>query len=130
MRKTKDELNALSRSILDICFKIHTLYGPGMLESFYESVLCYELGKAGIPYQRQLPVHVRHDGEPMGLGYRMDVLVENAIIVELKSKLALVEAEHKQVITYLKTSDKRLGLLINFGEARLKDGIYRKVNGF
>ena len=130
MRKTNAELNALFKQILDICFKIHTMYGPGMLESFYESVLCYELQKAGIAYQRQVGIKVKHDDQEMGLGYRMDVLVENEIIVELKSKLSLVESEHKQIITHLKTANKRLGLLVNFGEAHLKDGIHRKVNGF
>ena len=128
MRKTRNELDILFKNILDICFKIHTMYGPGMLESFYESVLCYELGKAGIAYQRQVPIHVKHDGQKMGLGYRIDVLVEDEVIVELKSKLNLVEAEHKQIITHLKTAEKRLGLLVNFGEAHLKDGIHRKVN--
>ena len=130
MNKAREELNTLSKKILDICFKIHTMYGPGMLESFYESVLCYELGKAEIAYQRQVPIHVEHDGVPMGIGYRMDVLVENEIIVELKSKFSLVEAEHKQIITHLKTAKKRLGLLINFGEVHLKNGIHRKVNKF
>ena len=130
MKKTKNELNTLFKKILDICFEIHSMYGPGMLESFYESVLCYELEKAGIDYQRQLPVYVKHDGQLMGIGYRMDILAENEIVIELKSKTSLVEAEHKQIITYLKTAKKRLGLLVNFGEAHLKDGIHRKVNGF
>jgi GxxExxY protein len=130
MRKTNDELNALSRQILDTCFYIHNTYGPGMLESFYEAVLCYELGKLGLTHQRQLGITVLHDGQEMGLGFRMDVLVENEIIVELKSKEKMVEADHKQLITHLKTANKRLGLLVNFGEVHLKDGIHRKVNGF
>ena len=130
MRKTNAELNALFSQILNICFKIHTQYGPGMLESFYESVLCYELKKAGISYRRQVGIRVKHDGEEMGLGYRMDVLVEEEIIVELKSRISLSEADHKQIITHLKTAGKKLGLLVNFGEAHLKDGIHRKVNGF
>lgn len=128
--KNRNELNIIFKKVLDICFKLHTMYGPGMLESFYESVLCYELGKAGMNYQRQVPVQVSHDGKLMGVGYRLDVLVENEIIIELKSKLSLVEAEHKQILTYLKTYNKRLGLLVNFGEAHLKDGIYRKVHRF
>lgn len=130
MSKTRTELNILFKSILDICFKIHTMYGPGMLESFYESVLCYELKKVGIHCQRQVPIRVNHDGVEIGIGYRIDVLVENEIIVELKSKLSLVEAEHKQIITHLKTANKRLGLLVNFGETHLKNGIHRKVNEF
>ena len=124
MRKSRQNLNLLFKEILDICFKIHTQYGPGMLESFYESVLCYELTKIGLHHERQVPIQVEHEGQPMGLGYRIDVLVENEIIVELKSKSSIVEAEHKQIITHLKTANKRLGLLVNFGEAHLRDGIY------
>ncbi len=130
MRKTNTELNAIFKDILDICFKIHTQYGPGMLESFYESVLCYELGKTGFAIQRQASIQVKHDGHEMGLGYRMDVLVEGEIVVELKSKADLSEADHKQILTHMKTANKRLGLLVNFGEAHLKNGIHRKVNGF
>lgn len=130
MRKTNDELNILFKRILDICFKIHTMYGPGMFESFYEAVLCYELEKAGIAYHRQVGINVIHDGADMGLGYRIDVLVENEILIELKSKESLTEADHKQTTTYMKLKDLRLGLLINFGEAQLKNGIHRKVNKF
>ena len=130
MMKNRAELNKLFSKILDICFEIHTQYGPGMLESFYESVLCYELEKAGINFMRQVGVKVHHDGKNMGLGYRIDILVENEIIVELKSKMLVVEPDHKQIITHLKIAEKRLGLLINFGEAHLKDGIHRKVNQF
>jgi GxxExxY protein len=88
------------------------------------------LEKAGIAHQRQLDVHVEHDGKDMGLAYRMDVLAENEILVELKSKEQLTAADHKQTTTYMKLRDLRLGLLINFGEAHLKDGIHRKVNNF
>ena len=130
MTMTNTELNTLFKRILDICFAIHTQYGPGMLESFYESVFCYELAKAGIAHQRQVGIRVKHDGQEMGLGYRIDVLVEEEIIVEIKSIRTLTEVDHKQIITYLKTAEKRLGLLVNFGEAHLKDGIHRKVNGF
>ncbi len=130
MRKTNDELNSLFRRILDICFKIHSMYGPGLLESFYEAVVCYELNKAGIACQRQLGFSPMHDGTDMGLGYRMDVLVENEILIELKSKEKLTEADHKQILTYMRLAGLRLGLLVNFGVLHLKDGIHRKVNGF
>jgi GxxExxY protein len=130
MRKSNDELQALSKQVLDICFRIHTQYGPGLYENFYEAVLCYELEKAGIFCQRQLEFHVMHDGKDMGLGYRMDVLVEEEFLVELKSKEAFSESDHKQTITYMKLNDIRLGLMVNFGVAHLKDGISRKVNGF
>ena len=130
MKKTNAELEHLFKHILDICFTVHTQYGPGMLESFYESVICHELAKAGIPHQRQVPIPVIHDGVQMGIGYRIDILVAEEIIVELKSIRSLTEADHKQIITHLKTADKRLGLLVNFGEAHLRDGIHRKVNNF
>ncbi|MCF8244189.1 MAG: GxxExxY protein [Saprospiraceae bacterium] len=130
MGKTNDELNVMFKRILDICFKIHTMYGPGLLESFYEAVLSYELTKAGISNQRQVDVYVKHDEVNMGLGYRMDIFVENEILIELKSKEKLTEVDHKQTLTYMKLKGIRLGLLINFGVLHLKDGIHRKVNGF
>ncbi len=130
MEKTSNELNLISKRVLDICFKIHSLYGPGMLESFYESVLCYELTKAGIPHEYQYGIYPIHDGIRMGVGYRIDVLVEDEIVLEIKSVEALSEVHHKQLITYLKVAGKRLGFLINFGSVHLKDGIHRKVNGF
>ena len=130
MGKTNDELNVLFKRTLDICFKIHTMYGPGLLESFYEAVLSYELTKAGISNQRQVDVCVKHDGVNMGLSYRMDILAENEFLVELKSKQALTDVDHKQTLTYMKLKGIRLGLLVNFGALHLKDGIHRKVNGF
>lgn len=130
MSKPNNELERLFKKILDICFAVHSFYGPGMLESFYESVICHELTKAGIFFRRQVPVHIVHDGVEMGIGYRIDILVEEEIILELKSIRSLSEVDHKQILTYLKTADKRLGLLVNFGEAHLKEGIHRKVNNY
>lgn len=95
MMKTIEEREALFKKILDICFFIHSEYGPGMFESFYEAVLCYELEKCGIACRRQLNVAALHDGKDMGLAYRMDVLVEDEILVELKSKESRKSKVHK-----------------------------------
>ena len=130
MRRSKEELNSLFTRLLDVCFQLHTNYGPGMLESFYEAIICHELTKAKISFKRQVGIKVVHDGINMGLAYRIDILVEDEIIIEIKSKSDLAEADHKQIITYLKTTNKRLGLLVNFGVAHLKDGIHRKVHRF
>lgn len=123
-------MEAIFSQILDICFYIHSLYGPGLFESFYEAVLCYELDKNGLSFQRQVGIHPRHDGHDMGLGYQIDILVEEEIIIELKSKEKLTEVDHKQILTYMKLANIRLGFLVNFGASKLKDGIHRKVNKF
>jgi GxxExxY protein len=121
--------NHIARLIVDAAYHIHRRLGPGLLESVYEAVLAYELQKRGLRVQRQVPMPVTYDGMRFDLGFRADLLVEDAVIVELKS----VQDEHpvhkKQVLTYIKLADKRLGLLINFGARLVKDGITRVVNG-
>ena len=123
------EINLLVTRILDICFKIHSQYGPGMLESFYESVLSYELTRHGIQHECQVPIRVHHNGHPVGIGYRIDILVEDTIILELKAVETLAPVHHRQTLTYPKIAGKPLALLINFGAHHLKDGIFRKANG-
>jgi GxxExxY protein len=120
--------NELSKVILDICFKIHKTLGPGLLESVYESALCYELSKLGIPYERQKDIEVLYENISFDVGFRADVIVEDKVIVELKSIENILPVHHKILITYLKVTGKKLGLLINFNENLLKDGIFRKVN--
>lgn len=121
--------NRLSKPILDLCFQIHSALGPGIYESVIESILCYELEKNGISYVRQMPIEVRYDGRCFEEGFRADVIVENLVLLELKSVEKVIPAHKKQVRTYLKITGLRLGLLINFGEEFLKNGIYRIVNG-
>ncbi len=121
--------NLLSSKILNLAFKVHNALGPGVFESVNESILCYELEKSGIVYERQVPIAVHYDGQCFEEGFRADVIVENLVLLELKSVEKLNPAHKKQVRTYLKISGLRLGLLINFGEAQLKDGIHRIVNG-
>jgi len=120
--------NEIARIVLDICFEIHTTLGPGLLESVYEEILCYELSERGIPFERQKGMPVFWKKIKMDLGYRSDVIVDKKIIVELKSVETLAKVHSKIVLTYLKLSNLRLGLLINFGGPLLKDGIVRLVN--
>jgi GxxExxY protein len=121
--------NEIAREVVDAAYHIHRRLGPGLLESVYEAILAYELQKRGLSVQRQVPMPVNYDGLRFDLGFRADLLVQGLVIVELKS----VQEEHpvhrKQVITYIRVADIRLGLLINFGAPRIKDGITRLVNG-
>src|ERR1039458_1566240 len=121
--------NQLSKIILDAAFKVHTKTGPGLLESVYEVLLAHELRKQGLQVQRQAPIPIRYDELVFDEGFRADLLVENKVIVELKSVEQLIRVHSKQVLTQLRLSERRLGLLINFGEVHLKNGIERIVNG-
>ncbi|MBI4327784.1 MAG: GxxExxY protein [Chloroflexi bacterium] len=121
--------NQLSKLILDAAFKVHTKSGPGLLESVYEICLAHELRKQGIRVERQAPIPIRYDDLTFDEGFRADLLVEDKVIVELKSVEKLIRVHGKQLLTQLRLSDRRLGLLINFGEIRLKDGIERIANG-
>ncbi|MEO6831469.1 MAG: GxxExxY protein [Chitinophagaceae bacterium] len=120
--------NELARIVVDICFQLHVKYGPGLFESVYEEIICYELTKRDIPFERQLKFKVWHDGKDMGIGFKADIVVGNKLILELKSTENLSEVHFKQVITYLKVTGLKLGLLINFRTPLIKDGIHRLVN--
>jgi GxxExxY protein len=121
--------NELSKFVLDACFRIHTRLGPGLLETVYEVVLAHELRKAGVIVERQVSIPIRYDELVFEEGFRADIVVEGKLIVELKSLEALSPVHSKQVLTQLRLSGKKLGLLINFGEVSLKNGIERIVNG-
>lgn len=121
--------NEIATNVLDICFDIHRKYGPGLFESVYEEILCYELRKREIEYYRQHPIELFHDGIRMDIGFRADIIVEDAVLIELKSISKLEDVHFKQVGTYLKLTKLKLGLLINFNESLLKNGIRRIVNG-
>lgn len=120
--------NELSKIILDAAFKVHTKTGPGLFETVYEVILAHELRKQGVQVQRQVPIPIRYEELVFDEGFRADLLVEEKVIVELKSVETLIPVHSKQVLTQLRLSDRRLGLLINFGEAHLKNGIERIVN--
>lgn len=121
--------NPLSKLILDAAFKVHTHTGPGLLESVYEATLAYEIRKAGLRVERQFPIPIRYENLTFDEGFRADLFVEDKVIVELKSVEKLAPVHGKQLLTQLRLSNRRLGLLINFGEIRLKDGIQRIANG-
>jgi GxxExxY protein len=121
--------NQLSKMILDAAFKVHTKTGPGLLESVYEVLLAHELRKQGVRVQRQVPIPICYDDLKFEEGFRADLLVEDKVIVELKSVEQLIRVHSKQVLTQLRLSGRRLGLLINFGETHLKNGIERIANG-
>lgn len=121
--------NEISRIIVDVAYKIHIKLGPGLLESVYEAIMCHELIKRGLKVERQKPIPVIWDDITLDIGFRSDLIVEDKIIVELKSVETLSKVHSKQLLTYLKITDMKLGLLINFNEALIRDGIYRIVNG-
>lgn len=120
--------NEISKLVVDLCFKIHKQYGPGLFESVYEEIFCYEWEKNGIPLKRQHGVPLIHEEIKMEIGFRADVIIDDKVIVELKSVEALAEIHYKQVQTYLKLTKIKLGILINFNVPLIKDGIHRIVN--
>ena len=123
-----EKLNDYSKKILDSAFAVHTKLGPGCLESAYETFMIHEIKKRGLQVESQVGLPIICDGISVNVGYRMDILVEKAIIVELKSVETILPVHESQIITYLKLSECRIGLLINFKTAHLKDGIKRYVN--
>jgi GxxExxY protein len=120
--------NELSRIIVNICYKIHTTLGPGLLESVYEELLVYELKKLNINYKRQQGIPVIYEDVKMDLGFRADIIVEDKVIIEIKSVETIAPVHQKQLLTYLKITGLKLGLLVNFNEALIKTGIQRIVN--
>lgn len=121
--------NDLAREVVDCCFHIHRKLGPGLFESVYEEVLAYELCGRGLAFSRQVDVPVQWDGELLGIGFRADIIVESKVILELKSIEQVLPVHQKQLLTYLRLTDMKLGLLINFNEPLIKNGIQRIVNG-
>ncbi|MFN3998715.1 GxxExxY protein [Algoriphagus sp.] len=120
--------NYLSKIIVDTCFHIHVKLGPGLLESVYEEVLYYELCQQGYNVKRQYPIPIIWEDIEMKQGFRADLIVEDSVLIEIKSVSKIEPVHKKQVLTYIKLTDLKLGLLINFNEALIKDGITRVVN--
>ncbi len=120
--------NEISKKVLNSCMEIHIKLGPGLLESVYEEILYHELIDKGLKVKRQVPIPVIWKNKHMGIGYRADLIVENKVIIELKSVEMLAKVHPKQLLTYLRLTDIKLGLLINFGAKLMKDGISRVVN--
>ncbi len=121
--------NDAAKHILDAAFVVHSKLGPGLLESVYEVVLAHELRKRDVCVERQRPIRIQYDGLIFEEGFRADLLVESVVITELKSVEALSALHSKQLLTQLRLSGLKLGLLINFGETHLKNGIKRVING-
>ena len=120
--------NEIATLALDICFKIHRQYGPGLFESVYEEIFCHEWSKTGILFKRQQGVPLIHEDIRMEIGFRADVILGDKVILEIKSIEALADIHFKQVLTYLKLTNLKLGLIVNFNVVLLKDGIKRVAN--
>jgi GxxExxY protein len=121
--------NDLSRIVIGICLNIHRTLGPGLLESVYEKLLSYELTKQNIKFQRPVIVPVIYKDIVIDLGFRADFIIEGLLVIELKSVEQILAVHKKQLLTYMKLSNKKLGILINFNVVLLKHGIVRMVNG-
>lgn len=121
--------NQISSIVLDCAIKVHSQLGPGLLESVYETCLKYEIEKAGLFVESQKTLPVIYDGVKLESGFRLDLIVENKFIVEIKAVESLTDIHLAQIITYLKLSNCKLGFLLNFNVMRLKDGIKRVANG-
>jgi GxxExxY protein len=121
--------NEIAKQILDAAFRVHTKLGPGLFESVYEVIMAYELKKRGLSAERQKAMPIMYDDIRFDEAFRSDIVVNGKVIAELKSVEALLPIHAKQVLTQLRLSGLKLGLLINFGEAHLKNGIKRIING-
>jgi GxxExxY protein len=121
------EVEKVGKAVLDAAFKVHTVLGPGLLESVYETTMAYELRKSSLNVATQVAVPILYDGQKLESGFRLDMLVEKCVIVELKSVETMNPVYEAQIMTYLRLSNVRLGFLINFNVKHLKDGIKRFV---
>jgi GxxExxY protein len=117
----------ISSRVIGAVIEVHRELGPGLLESAYEECLCYELSQVGLPFERQLTLPVQYKRIRLDCGYRADLVVQGAVLVELKAVSAITEVHEAQLMTYLRISGIRVGLLINFNAATLKEGIVRRV---
>lgn len=120
--------NEISKIVLDVAFKLHTAVGPGLLESAYEAALAHDLIEKGLIVETQVPVPFVYKDVKLEVGYRIDILVNKTVVLEIKSVELLAPVHFAQTLTYLKLADKKLGLLINFNTKQLKDGIHRIAN--
>ena len=125
----RTRLNELSRKVIGACIEIHRELGPGLLESAYEECLAYELSRARLRFERQRPLPVRYKEVRLDCGYRLDFVVENELIIELKAVSELLSIHEAQLLTYLKLEGKALGLLINFNVPVLSQGVKRVARG-
>lgn len=122
--------NELTQAIIGAAIEVHRTLGPGLLESAYEECLCRELAIRQLAFERQRPLPLNYKGVPLDCGYRLDLLVANTVVVEIKTVEALLPIHEAQVLTYLRLGGWQIGLLINFNVAKLKDGVQRLVHRF
>ncbi len=127
---TKDEYEKIGKIILDCAFEVHKELGPGLLESIYEECLCEEIRNKGLKVENQVYLPLVYKGKKLNKNFRIDILVEDAIILEIKSAIDIYTVDEAQLVSYMKLADKRLGYLLNFNVALLKEGIKRKVNNY
>jgi GxxExxY protein len=128
LRETAMTENEVAKQVVDVAYKIHTTFGPGLLESVYETIMAYELQKPRFRVRRQKPIPVYYEDVRMNVGFRGDLVVDDKVLVEVKSVEVINPVHKKQLLTYLKVADKKLGLLINFNVELIKHGITRVVN--
>jgi GxxExxY protein len=124
------KINQISQEIIGAAITVHRALGPGLLESAYQECLCQELNVRGIPFQRELPLSVKYKGVRVACGYRLDLLVAKSVVVEVKSVDAIAPVHEAQLLTYLRLGGWKVGLLMNFNVAVLKQGIRRKILDF
>ena len=127
---TKDEYERIGKIILDCAFEVHKELGPGLLESIYEECLCEEIRNKGLKVENQVYLPLVYKGKKLNKNFRIDILVEDAIVLEIKSAIDIYTVDEAQLVSYMKLADKRLGYLLNFNVALLKEGIKRKVNNY
>jgi len=123
------DIDRISGDVLDLAIRLHRELGPGLLESVYETVLAAQIGRRGYAVERQKPIDIEHDGLRFEAAFRIDILVEGRLLIEIKSVDRLHASHAKQLLTYLRLTKQPVGLLINFGGATLKEGFRRLVNG-
>lgn len=121
--------NQIAKIVVDVAYHLHVTFGPGLLESVYETLMCYEFEKKGIRFSRQQMLPLIYNGIVIEEAFRADIIVEDKVIIEIKSVEQLGKVHYKQLLTYLGVADKKLGLLINFGDKLIKEGIKRIANG-
>jgi GxxExxY protein len=129
LKEEKMKENEITGMMVNAFYKIHTTLGPGLLESVYEEVICYELEKAGIMYSRQREISVPYDGIILEKAFRADIIIMNKVIIEIKSVENVLPVHCKQLLTYLRLTDIKVGLLVNFNVDLIKNGVRRIVNG-
>ncbi len=128
--KEENYINQITEKIIGCAIEVHKGLGPGLLESAYEKCLCFELNQLGLKFERQVPLPVVYKGVKLDCGYKMDIVVENLVIVEVKAVESLIPIHEAQLLSYLKLYNKKVGLLMNFHVPILKKGLERIVNNF